>query len=267
VAVSPDGQNVYVTSLRGNAVVVFDRVAGGALVPRGCIANNPRSAGNPGGGGPTSCNSADGLAGATGVTVSPDGKDVYVVSSTGNAVVAFRRAAGGGLQPIGCIGNRTGSGNTGKPGPESCDGTDGLAGATDIAVSPDGENAYVAGNVGNAIVAFKRLAFVPPTITSAALRPNKFTTGTGPGGGGTFDYVLSERAVVTFTISRKSANGYDRVGTFIHQSTVGKNRYRFRGRVKGVPLTPGSYHATLQATDADGLTSQPKTVVFVVVPS
>jgi hypothetical protein len=34
-----------------------------------------------------------------------------------------------------------------------------------------------------------------------------------------------------------------------------------------VPLTPGSYHATLQATDADGLTSQPKTVVFVVVPS
>jgi hypothetical protein len=62
-------------------------------------------------------------------------------------VVFARNPANGALTPAGCIGN---SGN----GPPSCIGTDGLDGASSVAVSPNGKNVYVGS--GNALAVFNR---------------------------------------------------------------------------------------------------------------
>ena len=155
VAVSPDGSNVYVASFNSDAVVLFERVAGGGLKPMGCVGNS--------GTGPPSCIGADGLDGAASVAVSPDGSNVYVASFNGSAVALFERFAGGGLKPMGCVGN---SGT----GPPSCIGADGLDAARSVAVSPDGQNVYVASNDSNAVVLFSR-------VTASQ-------SGAGGGGGG-----------------------------------------------------------------------------------
>jgi DNA-binding beta-propeller fold protein YncE len=143
VAVSPDGQSVYVASPSSGALVVFRRAANGDLTPAGCIGNS--------GTGPPSCIGTVGLGGVNSVAVSPDGQNVYATGFDSEALVVFGRAANGDLTPAGCIGN---SGT----GPPSCIGTDGLYGATSVAVSPDGKSVYVASANSGALVVFRRAA-------------------------------------------------------------------------------------------------------------
>ena len=147
ITVSPDGKNVYVTSKGSAAVVVFDRSASGSLTqkssPAACIAET--------GGGV--CDDGLALKGASGVTVSPDGKNVYVASNLSNAVAVFDRASSGSLtQKAGasaCIGFDTSAG--------CALGGRGLGGAVSIVISPDGTGAYVAGTF-DTIVALDRSA-------------------------------------------------------------------------------------------------------------
>ena len=88
VAVSPDGLNVYAAGAGDNAIVALTRSsASGALTPLECH----RDAGAGGGG----CGSAQGLASAHGVAVSPDGLNVYVTGSNDDAVVTFQRQPAG----------------------------------------------------------------------------------------------------------------------------------------------------------------------------
>jgi DNA-binding beta-propeller fold protein YncE len=146
LAVSPDGQNVYVASI-ATAVAILDRDSEGKLSQSGAA---------------TGCISSDGSAGACqparlidrpiGVAVSPDGKDVYVAgidpggvtlaaaaSSRSGAVSIFDRGADGTLAQrpgaAGCIaeGNAL----------QSCQRGSGLSGADNVAVSPDNESVYV----------------------------------------------------------------------------------------------------------------------------
>ena len=138
MAVSPDGKNVYVTGFFSDAVVLFERVAGGGLKPMGCVGNSET--------GPPSCIGTEGLDRADAVVVSPDGKNVYVTGFLSDAVVLFERLAGGSLKPMGCVG-----------GPPSCIGTC-LGNPRAVTVSPDGNNAYVASEASNAVVLFERLA-------------------------------------------------------------------------------------------------------------
>ncbi len=152
VAVSPDGASVYVASISSNAVVRFNRGAGGALTPAGCIENTAGSVCGAG-------NQTAGLGTAASVAVSPDGASVYVAAND-NAVVRFNRGAGGALTPAGCIENTGGSvcgaGNQ----------TAGLNFPQSVAVSPDGASVYVASHNSNAVVRFARE--LAPSCTAVA---------------------------------------------------------------------------------------------------
>ena len=147
VAVSADGRNVYATSLNSDSVAIFRRnPATGALTQSrdgsGCVANTATAG----------CATGRALDGPDVVTVSPDGKNVYVGSFKGDAVAVFSRTASTGAltQPAdatGCIVN--------KPG-DSC--TTGLAldAPEGMAISAGGDSVYVASAVSNAIGVFTR---------------------------------------------------------------------------------------------------------------
>ena len=147
VVVSPDGKSAYVASYDSGAVAVFDRAADGTLTQKpgtaGCISDT--------GAGP--CVDGTALDGASSVTVSPDGRSVYVASQIGSAVAVFDRAADGTLTQkpgtAGCISD-TGAG-------PCVDGT-ALAVAASVTVSPDGQSAYVASFDSDAVAVFDRAA-------------------------------------------------------------------------------------------------------------
>jgi DNA-binding beta-propeller fold protein YncE len=149
VAVSPDGRNVYVSSLNSDAVAVFDRdAATGALAQKagtaGCISET-------GTGG--SCADGVALTTAASVAVSPDGRTVYVASRSSSAVAVFdRNAATGALtQKAGSAGCLSETGTDG-----ACADASALDGPTSVAVSPDGRSVYLASFDSNAVAVFDR---------------------------------------------------------------------------------------------------------------
>jgi DNA-binding beta-propeller fold protein YncE len=146
VAVSPDGASVYVASQDDNAIVRFNRAADGTLTPAGCVEDieEEGSCDNIGATG-----EAQGLNGAFGVTVSPDGGSVYVATFVDDAIVRFDRASNGALSNPSCIED--------PPSDAGCGTTaEGLSGPHDVAVSPDGANVYAVSQDDDAIVGFDR---------------------------------------------------------------------------------------------------------------
>jgi hypothetical protein len=108
--------------------------------------------------------------------------------------------------------------------------------------------------------------------------------------GATFRYTLSENSRVVFTIERKlkgrrvkkgkrrvcakptrknrkkrKCTRYTRFGSFAKQSVAGKNTKKFSGRIGKRKIKPGSYRATLVATDGAGNKSKRKRLTFKVV--
>jgi DNA-binding beta-propeller fold protein YncE len=141
VTVSPDGASVYAVSQADDAIVRFDRAAGGALSNPGCIAD----VGDAAGCGAT----AQGLSSGRSVAVSPDGASVYAVSVGDDAIVRFDRAGGGGLSNSSCIED--------PPSGGGCVGTaQGLNDAGGVAVSPDGASVYAVAFTDSAIVRLDR---------------------------------------------------------------------------------------------------------------
>lgn len=136
VAVSPDGESVYVASFSGDAVSRFKRRPDGALVYKGCIASNGNHRCRP--------MRHDALGGADALAVSPDGRSVYVAALRANAVVRFMRSPSGRLDPGGCFAN-FGSHGCRRPLQNS------LAAADGIAVSPDGRSLYVSSMSGPSV--------------------------------------------------------------------------------------------------------------------
>jgi 6-phosphogluconolactonase (cycloisomerase 2 family) len=133
VALSPDGKHLYVAGHDEDAVAVFERdQSTGEL---GYVETQQNGTGV-----------VDGLDGAQSLTVSPDGKHVYVASEADDALAIFRRdGASGTLSYVGLA--RDGAG-----------GVDGLGGAYAVIISPEGGHAYVAGYVDNAVALFTRNA-------------------------------------------------------------------------------------------------------------
>ena len=151
MAISPDGASVYVASIADNAIVHFDRAAGGGLSGATCIQDTGGSAG---------CGaSTQGLEDARGVTVSGDGTSVYAASGDDSAIVSFDRAAGGELSAPSCIadvGDVAGCGATAQ----------GLENAQEVAASPEGAGVYAVSSTDSAIVRFGRE--VPPVCSTSS---------------------------------------------------------------------------------------------------
>jgi len=80
-----------------------------------------------------------------------------------------------------------------------------------------------------------------------------------------FRFRLSERAAVTYAISRRSRGRYRRVVSLTRPGSRGSNRKRFSRRIGKRKLRLGTYRARLVATDAAGNRSRPKQVGFRVV--
>jgi DNA-binding beta-propeller fold protein YncE len=150
VADSPDGRNVYVSGSPGsNAVALFDRdPATGELTQKAGLAACVSETGTGG-----VC--ADGVAMTfvDDLVVSPDGRNLYVVANSSDAVVVFDRdvSTGALTQKAGLAGCISETGTTG-----AC--TDGVAldGISGIAISPDGRSVYTAANLSSAIAVFDR---------------------------------------------------------------------------------------------------------------
>jgi DNA-binding beta-propeller fold protein YncE len=141
VAVSPDGENVYATSINSNSLAIFTRnPSTGALTQAtdgsGCLAATA-SAG---------CDAARGLTGADVVAVSPDGRNVYTGSFKGSTVAVFARYFGGALKQLdgtqGCISQR---------GAGGCAIAIAMLTVEGVAVSGDGNTVYAAAPGSNAV--------------------------------------------------------------------------------------------------------------------
>ena len=131
VAVSPDGSHVYVTGEDDDAVVVFGRdPRTGVLSFAGAIKDG--------------VDGVTGLDGATSVTVSPDGANVYVTGENDDALSVFRRDL------------LTGELTFVEVHRDGVNGVEGLDWAGAVVVSPDGGQIYVTGYCDNAIAAFSR---------------------------------------------------------------------------------------------------------------
>ncbi len=126
LAFSPDGAHLYASGFGNNAIAAFERDAhSGELtfVERQNMTGRARP---------------------KGLEVSPDGKHLYVAASRTNAVEVYARDAHSGeLEFV----ERLRDGR---------DGVDGLRGAADVALSPDGKHVYAAGPGDDAVAVFSR---------------------------------------------------------------------------------------------------------------
>lgn len=143
VVVSGDGRHVYVAAGGSGAVSSFARDGqSGEIVQVGCVSANGTSGvdGTEG-----ACVDGDALAGASSVTASPDGRFVYATSYWSSGIAVFARAESGRLRQVGCV-----------RAVKTCVSARALGGAAELAISPDGRNAYLAAPDAEAVVQFTR---------------------------------------------------------------------------------------------------------------
>jgi DNA-binding beta-propeller fold protein YncE len=157
VVVSPDGENVYVGSAASGGIAIFNRNTSSGVLSQsagaaGCI-NEDGSDGCTDGNEQT--------AGVQNVEVAADGKALYAVSQTRDAVTVYDRSLATGelSQKVGAAGcvNETGRSNASLPATAGgCGDGVALLGADSLALSADGKSVYVASKLSDAIAIFDR---------------------------------------------------------------------------------------------------------------
>ena len=101
------------------------------------------------------CGTTTGLLSASRVVVGPDGGHVYVVGAGSDGVTVFARDAGtGALTRASCVTDNSGDGRPGSGG--LCADGDALAGASAVAITPDGRSAYATAAEAGAVSWFAR---------------------------------------------------------------------------------------------------------------
>jgi DNA-binding beta-propeller fold protein YncE len=166
LAVSADGNNVYVAAALSDAVDVLARdPATGALTQAtdgtGCLASTPQSG----------CATARALKGADAVAISPDDGTVYIAGGISAGIAVVTRDAGTGhlTQPAGTAGCvqrlRVEGCSLGRP----------LVDPEGLAVTPDGAHVFATMYISSALDVFDR----DPATGSLIQKPNQlgcFTT-------------------------------------------------------------------------------------------
>lgn len=156
LAISPDGRYLYALSYglapgTDSIVTIARNRASGALKPlggtRGCLQSRPGRG----------CEPVADLEGASAITISPDGRFVYVASELSGAVRAFARNRRTGLlKPLEGRGDCVSSPGA-APGDVACVLTmPELDGARALALSPNGRELYVAAFDPGAVVTLER---------------------------------------------------------------------------------------------------------------
>jgi sugar lactone lactonase YvrE len=149
IAITPDGSSVYVSSSSQHAVFAFSRDASGVLTPKAgtaeCVSNT-----SPG---LARCAKVPALGSPQQMTISPDGRFVYVATASGG--VRGLTIGGGGV-----LGELTGggglSGCVNTAGSEGCDDGKALASANSVVMSPSGAQLYAASSSGRSIAVITR---------------------------------------------------------------------------------------------------------------
>jgi DNA-binding beta-propeller fold protein YncE len=165
IAVSPDGANVYVVGgVAGNnvaesfgTITILERnPTTGEIADTGCLSSDGTDGHDTTSG---RCAQTDSLLGADGVTVSADGKTVFVSSRASASVVAFaRNTTTGALTRLGCFQS--------TPRPDSpCTPSNVFPGSDDLLTSADDSALYVASPLEGTISAFT--ASTAATATSS----------------------------------------------------------------------------------------------------
>ncbi len=146
LALSPNGQDLYATSLFDNSVTSFSRASTGAIAQKeksaGCLVYL-RSIG---------CSFGRALVAPEGIDVAPDGANVYVASFRSGALDVLGRVRESGAvaqlpNAAGCLAPKS------LPG---CTPARALRGVSSVAVSPDGRNVYSTAFGSNAVDVFRR---------------------------------------------------------------------------------------------------------------
>ena len=133
VTVSPDGAFVYITSAGSDAINVYSKDSGSPQGELNFV--ELYKAGVDG---------VEGLTSAQSIIISPDGNNAYAVGTADDALVTFQRNnSDGTLTYMGL--HRDGF-----------SGVDGLDGAFEVIISPDGKHVYVSGTDDSAIAIFSR---------------------------------------------------------------------------------------------------------------
>ena len=145
VALSPDGRSLYVASQLDAAIVRFALDRAGRPRAVDCYEDDDKLFSDD------CARDREGLASASAVTVSPDGRSVYVASFADDAVTRFVRKRNGALRYRGCVDD-----NEPPDGPDECArSTDGLNSAHSLVVSPDGRYLYAGTSNDLTIVRFR----------------------------------------------------------------------------------------------------------------
>ena len=131
LVLSPDGQNVYCVGGQDDAIAVFNRNSGTGMLTQIQLLMDTAQA-------------IDGLNGATGVAVSPDGKSVYVAGANDDAIAVFSRESVAGMLTFEEVHLN------------GLFGIDGLNAVNDVKVSDNGLHVYTISATDDAVSVFSR---------------------------------------------------------------------------------------------------------------
>ena len=191
IAISPDGKSLYVAANSASAITVLD-----IDVASGLLTYNETHISNLNGG------TVHQMQFPKGISVSPDGNNVYATSDFGNAMHVFNRN------------NTTGALSFIATHKDGVGGVSGLSGALTVEVSADGKNVYALGSSVDAVARFNRNLDGTLVYQDAVNRtdgnfvgldgPRDFVL--GPNDGHFYGVGFNDSSLVTLTREVDSAN-------------------------------------------------------------